>query len=289
MAEMTNAVLENLDALQVRNYVRQARSSDYWCDFSPKRLEELERQSGDNLFIIIHGDENKSEDFFVIPYQVVRPLFDKAALNPKRPRWICSIRGGRLQFRNIEAQADVADYYGSMRLLEEAMGQAIFATNDALALSAENADTIPFDPADAQDARTRIMRSICERRGQQDFRNELLASYGRRCAMTGCEIVDVLEAAHIVPYLGPATNNVTNGLLLRSDLHTLFDCGLVAIDPISRTITLAPSLRDSADYRELHGTRLRDPNPLSASPSKKALEEALKRSPWVTLRESSSC
>jgi putative restriction endonuclease len=54
--------------------------------------------------------------------------------------------------------------------------------------------------------------------------------YSGRCAITDCEIDDVLEAAHISPYSGRSSDQVCNGLLLRADVHTLFDCGLLAFD-----------------------------------------------------------
>lgn len=44
--------------------------------------------------------------------------------------------------------------------------------------------------------------------------------------MTGCDVVQALDAAHISPYLGDQSNHVTNGVLLRADIHTLFDLQL---------------------------------------------------------------
>ncbi|HEX6784992.1 MAG TPA: HNH endonuclease signature motif containing protein, partial [Sphingomicrobium sp.] len=67
-----------------------------------------------------------------------------------------------------------------------------------------------------------------------------------RCAITGCAVVDVLEAAHVTPYLGSLTNHVSNGLLLRTDLHTLFDCGLLVIEPKTRTVVIAEALKTSS-------------------------------------------
>jgi putative restriction endonuclease len=145
-------------------------------------------------------------------------------------------------------------------------------------LSPSVADATPFDPETVNDARAKIMQTITARRGQKDFRDKLLTVYGGRCAITGCGIVDVLEAAHITPYLGPDTNHITNGLLLRADLHTLLDCGLLAIDPAKRTVILAKPLLDAADYKELAGRQLRDPEPISATPSPKAMEAQLKSS-----------
>lgn len=73
-------------------------------------------------------------------------------------------------------------------------------------------------------------RSIL-REGQAAFRLRLLDAYGNRCAVTGERTVPVLDAAHIQPYLGPASNHVQNGIVLRSDLHELFDRGYVTVTP----------------------------------------------------------
>lgn len=89
--------------------------------------------------------------------------------------------------------------------------------------------TRPFNPTNLEDGRKKIERMVTQRQGQPAFRNALLAAYNNRCAITGCTIDDVLEAAHISPYLGKHTNHVTNGLLLRADVHTLFDRGLIKI------------------------------------------------------------
>src|SRR5262249_33239067 len=134
----------------------------------------------------------------------------------------------------------------------------------------EESDDEAFDPSSVEDARQRILRSIAQRRGQKAFRDALITAYDGRCAITGCSILDVLEAAHIHPYRGPETNKVGNGLLLRADLHTLFDCGLVAIDPENMTVLIAAQLRDS-EYGALHGGKLRTPRHSAQSPSKDAL------------------
>ena len=78
-----------------------------------------------------------------------------------------------------------------------------------------------FDAKDTKDARKKVMRAIVLRRGQPEFRRDLIAAYEGRCAVTGCDLVDALEAAHIVPHRGTHTNVVRNGLLLRADIHTL--------------------------------------------------------------------
>ena len=98
----------------------------------------------------------------------------------------------------------------------------------------------------------------------------LLQAYGRRCVITGCAVEDVLEAAHITPYLGGTTNHSSNGLLLRTDLHTLFDCGLLAIDPATRLVVIAHSLKTSS-YGKIAGLKIRAPTNPVHGPSKKNL------------------
>ena len=139
-----------------------------------------------------------------------------------------------------------------------------------LPLDPARSDDETFYPESIQDVRNRALRAICIRRGQQAFRAALLSAYSGRCSITGCAVADVLEAAHIFPYQGSLTNHVTNGLLLRTDLHTLFDCGLIAVHPDTRRVVIAPSLEESS-YAKLAGVALRRPNHDAASPSGKAL------------------
>lgn len=110
-------------------------------------------------------------------------------------------------------------------------------------------------PVDSDhDARVWAMRAVTQRRGQPLFRAKLLDAYGGRCAITGCSALEVLEAAHVLPYKGAHTNRLDNGLLLRADLHTLFDCHLLWITPV-HTVALAPSLL-TTDYAALQGKEL---------------------------------
>lgn len=108
----------------------------------------------------------------------------------------------------------------------------------------------------AGDLRPLLYRQIRERRGQQQFRNSLRSRYGDRCLITGCEVLDVLEAAHIKPYRREEDNNPENGLLLRADIHTLFDLNLIGIDPNRLSILVHPVLNDDATYSVLVGKSL---------------------------------
>lgn len=140
------------------------------------------------------------------------------------------------------------------------------------ALDSAQADDPAFDPASALDERERALRAISIRRGQPTFRADLLNAYDGRCAITGCDVSDVLEAAHISPYGGPSTNRVANGLLLRADIHTLFDCGLLAVDPKTLQVAIAGKLTVSA-YSSLEGGSLRTPRNPAHWPSSLSLAQ----------------
>jgi predicted restriction endonuclease len=86
----------------------------------------------------------------------------------------------------------------------------------------------------------------------------MLAAYEGRCAVTGCDATAALEAAHVTPYRGPETNHPLNGLLLRSDIHTLFDLGLLAVDADSMKILVAREL-SKTEYGHLAGKSLSTP------------------------------
>ena len=124
-------------------------------------------------------------------------------------------------------------------------------------ISPEEADDDPFDPNNVEDGRERIKQTILRRRGQGEFRNALIDAYEKRCAITGCSTLAVLEAAHIFPYRGRETNHPSNGLLLRADLHTLFDCGKLAIHPVKKKVIVASSVKDEA-YKDMHGRPMRN-------------------------------
>jgi hypothetical protein len=84
-------------------------------------------------------------------------------------------------------------------------------------------------------------------------------------------VKDVLEAAHLRPYRGPDSNTVTNGLLLRADIHTLLDLRLLAPDPSTRKITISSRL-SGTQYEKISGARLAEPAAVSQRPSSEALE-----------------
>jgi hypothetical protein len=111
-----------------------------------------------------------------------------------------------------------------------------------------------YTPTDS-DYRERLLRQIRARRGQQAFRDTLRKRYGDQCMMSGCGVLHVLEAAHICPYRGASDNHAENGLLLRADLHTLFDLDLIGIEPSTLTIHVHPAIK-CYGYERIEGKTL---------------------------------
>jgi len=105
------------------------------------------------------------------------------------------------------------------------------------------------------EARRRVMREVSLRRGQSRFRDRLINRYGGACQISRCAFLGLIEAAHVTPYSATGQNGVHNGLLLRSDLHTLFDLGLLAIHPATLKVALNPALL-ATEYVQFEGVPL---------------------------------
>lgn len=93
------------------------------------------------------------------------------------------------------------------------------------------------------------------RNGQAKFRERLLQRYGLVCAVTGPCPVKALEAAHLRAFSTHGIHDVDEGMLLRSDIHRLFDAGLIAVDPVTMKVVVAPTIKEKyPDYGALEGT-----------------------------------
>lgn len=134
------------------------------------------------------------------------------------------------------------------------------------------ADSIarPFDPHAAGERDTQTLRAIRARQGQAGFRSQLLDIYDSRCAITRYDAEEALEAAHIVPYRGPVTNHPQNGLLLRADVHSLFDLGLLAVHEETKQLIVSSELRGTS-YESYAGITLATPIVKQLQPSRVAL------------------
>ncbi|MGQ2911091.1 HNH endonuclease [Aeromicrobium sp.] len=95
------------------------------------------------------------------------------------------------------------------------------------------------------------------RMGQASFRAALLEAFEGRCAVSGCSVSAVLEAAHVLTYSEGGSYDLSNGLLLRSDIHLLFDRHLLLVDT-SGLVRIHPDLEGS-EYGAFDGQRISRP------------------------------
>ncbi|RMD83027.1 MAG: HNH endonuclease [Candidatus Dadabacteria bacterium] len=112
------------------------------------------------------------------------------------------------------------------------------------------------------------------RLGQGTFRVAVTDAYGRACTVTGEHSLPALDAAHIKPYSAGGEHAVHNGLLLRSDIHRLFDKGYVTVSgdfrfEVSRR--LKDDFENGRSYYPLQGRRICLPGNEAEYPDRVAL------------------
>ena len=156
-------------------------------------------------------------------------------------------------FGNVPQQLDVNSYATFEQKLTGIEMPQMWLRAEEADLTYPRSENEVYVPQ-GDDRRLVVERQIRERRGQGVFRDNLRKRYGDRCLVTGCKVLAVLEAAHISPYLGEADNHPENGLLLRADIHTLFDLDLLGIEPEALRVELHPDV--SKEYGQFAGKTL---------------------------------
>ena len=116
--------------------------------------------------------------------------------------------------------------------------------------------------------------TVLPRLGQGAFRVIVTDGYDRQCALTGSHVLHVLDAAHIKPYSLGGTHEPTNGILLRQDIHTLFDRGYLTVTPDYR-VEVSRRIKEEFDngkeYYAIHGQPIHLPEAAHLRPSRQAL------------------
>ena len=97
------------------------------------------------------------------------------------------------------------------------------------------------------------------RLGQGAFRVLVTDAYSRKCSITGEKTLPVLEAAHIRPYSDSGPHFISNGILLRSDIHKLFDSGYLTITndlKVEVSSRIKVEFQNGKEYYQYHGRDL---------------------------------
>ena len=171
------------------------------------------------------------------------------------------------------------DYHFSLRVhpgFQEMLGEGNYPILEELVLN-----NTEFNPQSVEDTRRTVQRTAQVREGQEEFRNMIRNAYNDICAVTGCNDERGMQAAHIMRYMGVQTNHVTNGILLRNDIHRLFDHPngpflRIEIEGDEWRLRVDQSLMDST-YAELDETLLHLPD----NPQHWPDVEALRMAGWL--------
>jgi putative restriction endonuclease len=220
-----------------------------WESFGDKNgvnnLHEMRNRVGK----LRHRIDSPNEDFRIGCILLEQPFFlpEKEWL-PAPPDWAPSIVQGK--------KYDLSSGYG-LSLWKQLHVNALLA-------SLENETQLPSGVEEEQ-ARYGKPVPVLPRLGQGSFRVLVTDAYQRRCAVTQEKTLPALEAAHIKPYSDSGQHVVNNGILLRRDLHALFDQGYVTITP-SMTFEVSRKIKEEfengRDYYHMQGTPLwLPPNP----------------------------
>ena len=284
-------------------------ASYFWTNMRPSVADKMHdtAKSKPVACLFAHCEPaNTTMNIWAIPEPLLHDSLGGLRFEEGGQKYTIEIRIGKQRIERWGASPDLTPFYQQLQLdqnevllLEESRrvdreiknarreedsddeesGDALSAKTGKLLAAAEQrlSEAGEFNPEGVNDARERVLSSIVRRRGQPAFRRRLFAAYCGRCAITGCVVEDVLEAAHIVPYHGPDTNHPTNGLLLRTDLHTLFDLKLVAVDVETMTLLVSPELSDT-EYSQYRGRPVRVPDNRKCQPNPKALKQHRERS-----------
>jgi transcriptional regulator with XRE-family HTH domain len=242
--------------LELTDFADELRMSGY-------QLTRVERGRRNTRIPIIdvnfqNGPANRALLQLPIEYQM-EPYESQEALNVK-----VTLVGLRQQ---------LAALYG-MRQGNE-LGVRVFIPNYEGDYLQPNQGDERVPPEDGTRPRNRVMREIAARRGAPAFRNAQLDRFGGRCAVSECGLIDVLEAAHIRGYRFDRDNARENGVLLRADLHTLFDLDLLAICPETFKIAIHEAVQEQ-QYRQFHDCEVRTPDG--------GFDEAALRARWALFR-----
>ncbi len=188
------------------------------------------------------SDSQAGQDYTIGCRIVVQPVFLPETLwIPQPESWSRQIVTGKAY--------DTAEREG--RLLWERLMQVVPATSTSVQL-----DPSPFHGESDRYGEPQLVRP---RRGQGAFRLAVTDAYGRQCAISGGKVLPALDAAHIRSYADGGEHEVSNGLLLRRDIHSVFDAGYVTFDDDFRMVVsdaVRTVFNNGNEYRRLHGHRL---------------------------------
>jgi hypothetical protein len=242
-------IAESGNGIEYKNHLNSTVMTVYHDRLDPENLGAIE---------VAVGCQNIAEELS-IPINSVEHWMDNLqqrypTAKAKSPLWWPRI--------TLKSLAQLAQLHEDLQLL--------YSGESLASATPETEETLQASPHDVDE---RVLREVQTRRGQPAFRAALIRAYGV-CAISGCADMEALEAAHITPHSSDENYSTRNGLLLRADIHTLFDLRLISVNPRSGKIVVVASL--GTTYRQYEGQLLRLPSDPKDHPDPRGLMDHFK-------------
>lgn len=205
------------------------------------------------------ADKVLANDYTIGCRIVVQPVFLPEALWIEQPAsWARSIVVGKTFDTDTTEGLELWE-----RLMEAAEAARLLRGNAVRGVAERRA---PYAPRGPRYGEPQLIRP---RLGQGAFRLAVTDAYKRQCAVSGGRVLPALDAAHIRSYGDGGEHEVSNGLLLRRDIHSVFDAGYVTFDDDLRMVVsdrVRTDFNNGNEYRRLHGHPLEVPDAVEARP-----------------------
>jgi hypothetical protein len=201
------------------NLVFRGRPDEgYYVGIDLPKMDAKRAKYGDAFNIVIFGDVDNPNDYYVLPFKAVGDLFAATPAqlrSTERPRWKVQIHGDELAVAGVNQRKNVAEFY------------ADFARTQQEPSLLEQVE----DCGGATVADTQREGVVVQRIGQDRFQRDVLGNFGHRCCLTGATEKELLVASHIVPWSGRVTSRLdpANGLCLFVSHDKLFDKGYFTV------------------------------------------------------------
>ncbi len=199
------------------NYILKGNPKNKWVGFQETVISQLIEKYGDKFYIVIWTDEEDEDDYYCIPYSIIKHLFaEEHKTTGKYPnRWTAIVLDNKfLMHSNSELSVDIEKYYGKPIINEP---------------NIEVQDDFFIENAKAE---------INVRLGQSKFRKGVLNNYGNKCALTEISEPTLLTASHIIPWAHKKEYraDISNGICLYVEYDALFDKGFITFSDELETI-----------------------------------------------------
>lgn len=266
--KLFNFVAQNRKELEKSNYVRKATpKTNYWFSIYRSKLSEFQNKFGDDFNIVFFGDESVEGDFFTIPFQDVKHIFQDDFLSNDQQssaRWVGNIKHFRLIVSHCPISLDLSSYYGDETLLEIKNLKIIRDGRDKYVYKSD--ESVEDNDKRKNDFAIENRKIEIEARQKQSrFRKDVLKNFQGRCCISDITEENLLVASHIIPWAKRIDTRLdpSNGLCLSILYDKLFDKGYISFDENFEVIIINSIDNLSEDLQKIlngiAGTRMRQP------------------------------